>query len=263
MRNKQVLFSFCFALLTIFLLIVVSSRYSERGNALYATPDAQLQPYVSEPPSATPDVPDPPETPSTRPADEKPDIDISSWEYILANDGKSIGYYTPPQTVPIEGTAHYFDSRALDALNDFIQGATDAGFTPYIMAAYRTYSAQEYILNGKASQLAWPDYPTEEDVEQARTIVAYPGTSDHQTGLAVDITDKLYSKMDAAQMDQELLSWLSEHCAEYGFILRYPSNKVLITGWDEAWHFRYVGKVAAKYIMENNLCLEQFLELYK
>lgn len=262
MRVKQIFFSIFFAALTIFLMIVISSRYNERDGSVLVSPDAQLQPNIIETPSPTIDVPEHFES-QTPALDEKPDIDTSAWEYVLANDGKSIGYYTPPQTVSIQGTAHYFDSRALDALYEFLQGAQDAGFTTYIMSAYRTYSAQEYILNGKASQIAWPDYPGEDDIAEARTIVAYPGTSDHQTGLGVDITDKAYSRMDATQMDQELLSWLSEHCAEYGFILRYPSNKVSITGWDEPWHFRYVGTEAAEYIMDNKLCLEQFLELYK
>ena len=98
---------------------------------------------------------------------------------------------------------------------------------------------------------------------EAAKLVAPPGTSDHQTGLAVDITDKYYSQMDASKMDQDFLAWLKDNCAEYGFILRYPSSKVSITGWDEPWHFRYVGKVAAEFIMDNNLCLEQFISLYE
>ncbi len=59
-----------------------------------------------------------------------------------------------------------------------------------------------------------------------------------------------------------VLLWLQEHCAEYGFIYRYPKEKQEITGWYEPWHFRYVGKDAATYIMENDLCLEEFIELY-
>jgi D-alanyl-D-alanine carboxypeptidase len=93
--------------------------------------------------------------------------------------------------------------------------------------------------------------------------VAYPGTSEHQTGLCCDITDKYYSAMDVSQMDQNLLTWLREHCAEYGFILRYPGNKESITGWNEPWHYRYVGVEAAKYMTENNLCLEEFRKLYE
>jgi D-alanyl-D-alanine carboxypeptidase len=157
-----------------------------------------------------------------------------------------------------------FDSRAIDALESLLQAARDAGYTPYINTAYRPYSAQEYIFNGKASQIAWSGQVTyEEAVEQAKSIVAYPGTSEHQTGLACDITDQYYSTMDASKMDQGLLTWLKDHCAEYGFILRYPANKESITGWNEPWHFRYVGVEAAKFMTENDLCLEEFWNLYK
>ena len=91
------------------------------------------------------------------------------------------------------------------------------------MTAYRPYSTQEYNYNGKASQISWPDYPDAEDYAEAAKLVAPPGTSDHQTGLAVDITDKYYSQMDASKMDQDFLAWLKDNCAEYGFILRYPT----------------------------------------
>ena len=59
------------------------------------------------------------------------------------------------------------------------------------------------------------------------------------------------------------VQWLAEHCAEYGFILRFPADKTDVTGvMGESWHFRYVGPEAASYIMENGLCLEEFLALY-
>ena len=64
-------------------------------------------------------------------------------------------------------------------------------------------------------------------------------------------------------MNQEFLVWLREHCAEYGFILRYPAAKESITGRNEPYHFRYVGTTAAEYIMERGLCLEEFIELYE
>ena len=154
--------------------------------------------------------------------------------------------------------------RAMDALLAFIQGARDAGFTPYIMTAYINYSSQEYIFNGRASQIAWGGtYTYEEAVEIAKTVVFYPGTSDHQTGLAVDIADRYYNSLSSANIDQDLLDWLTEHCAEYGFILRYPALKESVTGWNEPYHFRYVGTTAAEYIMERGLCLEEFIELYE
>lgn len=266
MKTRHVLLAFTFVVLTIFLIIVVSSRSSEMSR-LYpddVVVDAGMLQTTQEPQvSADPNIdvnPAPEDT--NRPQDTKPDVDIDSWEYLLANSEHNIGKYSP-QVVATEDSAQYFDERAVSALEDFLNAARAAGYTPYIMTAYRPYSTQEYNYNGKASQISWPDYPDAEDYAEAAKLVAPPGTSDHQTGLAVDITDKYYSQMDASKMDQDFLAWLKDNCAEYGFILRYPSSKVSITGWDEPWHFRYVGKVAAEFIMDNNLCLEQFISLYE
>lgn len=262
MQNAKRIFSaFAFTLLTIFLLLVVASRSSEAAKAdNNVNIDADLS-YEAQP-QATPNAL--PGSKEERPdrTEDKPDIDITSWEYILADRDHNIGSYTP-YVQPIENTAQYFDERAMDALENFLNAARNAGYSPYIMTAYRSYSSQNYIYNGRASQIAWPEYPTEADYEEAAKYVAPPGTSDHQTGLGLDITDRYYSTMDATQMDQTFLVWLRENCAQYGFILRYPADKESITGLNEPWHFRYVGVEAAKYIMENNLCLEQFVSLYK
>lgn len=266
MKTRHVLMAFTFIVLLILLIIVVSSRSTEMGKLYPDDVDidaglTQTAPSPQASAEANYDVNPAPEKTGS-PKDTKPDIDIDSWQYLLANSDNNIGKYSP-QVVAVEETAQYFDERAVDALVDFLDAARAAGYSPYIMASYRPYSSQEYIYNGKASQLSWPDYPDAQDYADAAKLVAAPGTSDHQTGLAVDITDKYYSTMDASRMDQEFLTWLADNCAEYGFILRYPSSKVSITGWDEPWHFRYVGKEAAVFIMDNNLCLEQFVSLYK
>lgn len=269
MKAKQTLSALVFTLLFVALIMIVSSRKAEYSSWSYASSELDAG-YTSvnapKPDNDTTIIAQtqvtPPPTGTAQPViDDKPDVDTSSWELMLVNSDHNIGSYSP-NVVTVDGTAQYFDSRAAAALEDFLQGARDAGFTPYINAAYRPFSAQEYLFNGKASQISWSgEHTYAEAVELAKKIVAYPGTSEHQSGLCADITDKYYSVYDLAQMDQELLAWLKDHCAEYGFILRYPSDKKSVTGWDEPWHFRYVGKDAAKYIMDNGLCLEEFLEL--
>lgn len=262
MQTKRIFSAFAFTLLTILLLLVVASRTSEAAQADGSTIiDANLGAAMPSP-TAQAVMPGGKEDTQTT-MEEKPDIDISSWEYIIAGPDNNIGTYTPPQVVAVENTAQYFDERAITPLVDFLNAARAAGYSPYIMTAYRSYSTQEYILNGRASQIAWPEYPTAEDYAEAEQYVAPPGESDHQTGLGLDITDRYYSTMDASQMDQNFLTWLRENCADYGFILRYPSDKSAITERDEPWHFRYVGVEAARYIMDNNLCLEQFIALYE
>ena len=261
MHTKRILTAFAFTLLTILLLLIVASRTSEAAasDGGSSSIDASLGAAVT--PSPAPGVlPGGKEEQADR-TESKPDIDVSSWEYILANEEHNIGTYAP-HVVTIENTAQYFDERAIDALTAFLNAARAAGYSPYIMTAYRSYSTQEYILNGRASQIAWPNYPTAEDYAEAEQYVAAPGESDHQTGLGLDITDRYYNTRDASQMDQTFLAWLRDNCAQYGFILRYPANKESITGRNEPWHFRYVGTEAAQYIMDNNLCLEQFVALY-
>ena len=87
--------------------------------------------------------------------------------------------------------------------------------------------------------------------------IALTGASEHHTGLAVDIVGKNHQGLDKSQASTKEAIWLNEHAAEYGFILRFPQDKVAITGISyESWHFRYVGEEAAKFMKENNLCLE-------
>ncbi|MDY3692539.1 MAG: M15 family metallopeptidase [Dysosmobacter sp.] len=96
---------------------------------------------------------------------------------------------------------------------------------------------------------------------QASFWVARPGTSEHQTGLAVDIVDQNYQLLDEKQENKPVQQWLMAHCTEYGFILRYPTGKSEITGIGyEPWHYRYVGLDAAREITEQGLCLEEYLD---
>ena len=155
-------------------------------------------------------------------------------------------------------------------LDAFLDAIEDAGFEYFIGAAFREYSFQTHLFNSKASQIAYEmglsadylDPKYQEAVEKAKTIVMYPGSSEHQLGVAIDIFDENRSRLVYSEMNQELYAWLDEHCAEYGFIKRYPTRKLLLTGWDEPWHYRYVGKEVATFIMENGLCYEEFYGHY-
>lgn len=95
-------------------------------------------------------------------------------------------------------------------------------------------------------------------------MIAVPGYSEHHTGLAIDITDVFWENKTEELEKTDTYQWMSAHCHEYGFIVRYPKGKEKITGYEyEPWHYRYVGVKAATYIMEHDLCLEEFLDLYK
>lgn len=216
---------------------------------------AVVQAAATSTPTSTPVVtsaPTPTVTPTPGPYDDKPDVDIASWEFRLANAGNSIGDYTP-ELGKIEG--QQLDKRIVDAMSDFIAAARTQGLSVYLSSGYRSYDEQNYLYQRKVAQYG---------ETQAAKIVAPPGTSEHQTGLACDITDKYYAMKDSSLENTALYQWMSQHCQEYGFIVRYPKDKEDVTGIIyEPWHFRYVGVDAATYIMKKGLCLEEFLDLYK
>ncbi len=217
------------------------------------SPQVTAEPEPSPTPTATP-TPSPTPTPTPEPFSDKPDIDITSWEYLLVNSENNIGEYVPELTT-LEG-GQSFDSRAVDALQAFIDGARAEGLSVYLSSSYRSYAEQNYLYERKVSQYG--------DPAVAATIVAPPGTSEHQSGLCADITDIYYPTKDRSLENTELFKWMNAHCHEYGFILRYPDGKQDITGIIyEPWHFRYVGIEAAEYIKDKDLTFEEFVELYK
>ena len=104
-------------------------------------------------------------------------------------------------------------------------------------------------------------YSDTQAYNNAKEWVAIPGTSEHHTGLALDIVTPTYQVLDYGFDTTEAFKWLYENCSKYGFILRYPKDKSDITKITyEPWHYRYVGVETAKYIMENNMCLEEYIE---
>ena len=251
-------------LLVVLLLVLISSRTSPRQALRPKTPvetDDPLPsvtdvPAVTAPPEATP-------TPPPQIQELLPGLSRNDWNLRLVNNT-----YILPNTFAPDVTAvrddQYFDSRAADALEEMLKGAEAEGYSVCIRTGYRPFSTQAYLFNGRASQIQWGTTMTLLEAEQeARKVVAYPGTSEHQLGLAADIMDSKDSTMKAESAEGlPLLKWLREHCAEYGFILRYPKDKQDITGWYEPWHFRYVGKDAARYIMDRGICLEEFIALF-
>ena len=93
------------------------------------------------------------------------------------------------------------------------------------------------------------------------TVVALPGTSEHQLGLALDLVDESYQNLDEGQENTKVQKWLMQNSWRYGFILRYPNDKSSVTGIIyEPWHYRYLGRDMARDVYESGLCLEEFLE---
>lgn len=119
------------------------------------------------------------------------------------------------------------------------------------VSAYRSHARQKALFES---------YVRKDGEEKARTYSAYPGTSEHETGLAIDVTgaDGKYAADDRFAGTKEA-KWLAEHAHEYGYIIRYPKGKEKITGYQyEPWHIRYVGVETAKEIYERGITLEEY-----
>ena len=153
------------------------------------------------------------------------------------------------------------DARIYDDLSAMLSDCRKAGLSPLVCSAYRSQETQTRLYRNKISRLRAAGYTAEKAVQEAGHWVAVPGTSEHQTGLAVDLVAASYQILDQKQEQTAEQKWLMEHCWEYGFILRYPTDKSEITGIGyEPWHYRYVGKTAAAAIHDSGLCLEEYLQ---
>ena len=154
------------------------------------------------------------------------------------------------ETVKVEkkALAKYYELRE-DLLKDGINIELDS--------TYRTVARQQEI---------WDEFEKEHGLEYTKKYVAVPGTSEHHTGLAIDIMiikdgKEIYDN-DEMTAEKEIFSKIHAKLAKYGFILRYPEGKEDVTGYGaEVWHFRYIDSPEiAKEIMDKGLTLEEYLE---
>ena len=202
---------------------------------------------------------------STTPVGTKPE---QSWSTMLVNKWSYMpeGYVPDVRPIVYDGVSplnNKFDVRAADALELMLADARAAGYNMYLVSAYRSHDYQVNLFNRKVNEYKALGYDDATAYEQASQWVAIPGTSEHCTGLAADIVSSTWynhnSDLTHDFEDTEHFDWLYNHCADYGFILRYPKGAEGITGITyEPWHYRFVGVDAAKYIMENHITLEEF-----
>ena len=151
------------------------------------------------------------------------------------------------------GGTYKLQETCAEALVAMSEGARADGYMLYLKSAYRSWQTQNTMYSTRLEKNHGKD----------DGWVSQPGSSDHQTGLGCDVVPKSWRKkaMNSKMAREPECIWMAEHCQEYGFIIRYPEDKQDITEINyEPWHVRYVGIPAATYIMENNLCLEEFTE---
>jgi glucan-binding repeat-containing protein len=181
---------------------------------------------------------------------------VNPWNYLPED-------YSTELATPTIGNPSKLkvSTQCYDALMEMLQACKDAGLSPIIVSANRTHAKQQSLFNNKVQKLMNQGYSKEEATTLAATVVAIPGTSEHELGLAVDLVDNSYWGLDEAQEKTKVQKWLMENAWEYGFILRYPNGKSEVTGIIyEPWHYRYVGVEMAKEIYDSGLTLEEYLE---
>lgn len=181
------------------------------------------------------------------------------WALVLISESNPLDTeYRPELAEVVEGK--FVDARIMPELSQMLEDAVGDGMQMYVLSAYRDYESQWEVFN--TTMVDWINQGKSplEAYEETKKSVAVPGTSEHASGLALDIVSTKYGELDDKQAETEEAKWLAENCWKYGFILRYPPEKSSVTGIVfEPWHYRYVGKEAAKDIKEKDLTLEEYL----
>ena len=182
-------------------------------------------------------------------------IVLANRDHLLSED------YIPSDLVKltcrkISSTPIEMREAAAQALSDMFDAAKADGVTLYAHSGYRSYRTQKTIYYNRLKSNNGKD----------DGVVAYPGSSDHQTGLGIDVINKagIGKRFTSAFAKTKEGMWVAEHCWSYGFIIRYEREKEELTRitW-EPWHLRYVGVQVAQYMRANHLCLEEFTEQWQ
>lgn len=220
-------------------------------------------PEVSDPSGETPVTP---ENPSVS---EDPDITTTTPAYddshqdadgltvisgiLLVNKNHPLPADYAPDYTNGAGQSTSLQGEAEAAAEAFLAAANAQGNSMYVLSGYRSYNVQASLF---------ANYAAIHGEEKANTFSARAGQSEHQTGLSFDVGDAQHSGYNLQTSIDQFpgVQWMMQHCAEYGFILRYPEGKEDITGYQyEPWHYRYVGVEAATAIMASGLTLEEYL----
>lgn len=181
------------------------------------------------------------------------------WYLMLVNQSHPMQDGYVPELANIDDS-HQVDARVLEPLQNMLKAASDEGYSLYVCSAYRSVDRQKELFNESMIDYVNQGMTYYEAAIETAKSIAWPGESEHATGLAMDIVSSDYAGLDEKQGETDDQKWLMEHCYEYGFILRYPKDKSEDTGIIyEPWHYRYVGVEAALAIRDQGVTLEEYL----
>ena len=241
--------------------VATTSQEIESGASSVATSeDASTDETVSEDEPSNEVKPSTINNPSGLKSSGRSNNSGSDWEMALVNPWNTL---TTDYSVNLElldsrfGEGKYFDVRAIGPLEDMCEAAAEDGVTLWVISAHRTYDYQQMLFDAELAEYKsyHTDATEDEAIIGAASVVARPGTSEHNLGLAVD-----FNSVEESFENTPQYKWLRQHSSEYGFIMRYAADKQDVTGVIyEPWHYRYVGVENAKKIENSGLCLEEYL----
>lgn len=192
-----------------------------------------------------------------------PDIKADDWKLVLVNATHAIDHENEQLEVMPNGFE--LDERITKEYLEMEKAAAADGINLKVVSSYRSIAQQEEVFATNLNQhIAEGDTP-EVAESKTRAYITEPGTSEHHTGLAIDVVEQSWFDqglgLEESFYDTEAGKWLEKNVPNYGFVIRYPKGKEEITNINyEPWHLRYVGKESAKYMTKNKLVLEEYLK---
>jgi len=185
------------------------------------------------------------------------------WKTVLINENNPVPDNHKIKVVKLENVE--VDKRIVGPLKKLLKQGRKENIKLKLDEGYRSKELQQKQREENISRLMSEEGMTaEQALIETNKYFAEVGKSEHQLGLAVDVVSEDFPYQEEAFADTDAGKWLADHGHEFGFIIRYPKDKVDITGKEyEPWHLRYVGKKVAKEIKDRGICLEEFIECNK
>ena len=178
-------------------------------------------------------------------------VDMDKGDLILVNKYHSLDEdYVPEDLVAFDSSIGKgrLREKVYEAYCELYEAAREEGYSLVVVSSYRSYMYQDGL---------YKRYLSRDSQENVDGYSARPGHSEHQTGMAIDVS------LPGCSLDNfgstKAAAWLKEHCSDYGFIIRYPKDKIGITGYiEEPWHIRYLGKEIAKDVVAKGMTYDEY-----